>query len=115
MSTADSKFSHEIASDLVEAGYDEDGERIIEEVHYLVAERLADGRRWSHDHTERTRPGRPAPAGLVRLLARVEALGIDPVGRPLWHETRPNYCSEAARRWERTDAILEKRADIEGR
>lgn len=112
--TADPQFAYEIASDFVEAGWSEDGERIIMEVHRIVAERLADGRRWSHDHSMQTRPNWGTPKALLRLLERVQASGINPVGREHWRETRPNYCSEAARSWERMDAVLEKRADLEG-
>jgi hypothetical protein len=104
------RFYYGIASDLVAAGYDEeDGEPITEESHYLVIERLCDGRRWAHDHSMRTRPGREAPPSLVRLLAAVEAKAVDPAGREHWREIRPNYCSEAARRLEREEAALERR------
>ena len=68
------RFYYGIASDLVAAGYDEeDGEPIIEESHYVVIERLCDGRRWAHDFAMRTRPGRETPGRLLQLLAEVEA------------------------------------------
>ena len=62
-------FSFFTRSDLVEVGRTEDGEAVVAESHYVVAER-ADGARWYHDH---------------RFLS-VVAAGSDPeYGIPVFH------------------------------
>ena len=45
----------------------------------------ATGRRWHHDHVVVTEAEEP-PDVMMRLLARIKASGISPVGRAHWAE-----------------------------
>jgi len=101
-------FAYGVFSEMVEGPMNEDGERRILFSWYVVAEELSSGRRWAHFFTDVTYFDEESPRAR-RLCDRIKAARPDPRGSCHWSETRPNYCSDAARILEREEAFIERR------
>lgn len=104
-------FAYGVFSHMVEGPMTEDGEKPVLFSWYVVAEELSSGRRWAHFFSDVTRFDLESPR-VRRLCDRIEAARPDPRESKHWSETRPNYCSDAARVWEHEDALIERRDEV---
>lgn len=99
-----------VFSDVVAAGFDEDGEVIHRLSWFIVAEDEASGRRWAHFHTVVTSAAaQEEPKVLAALRARMGEAKLSKLDPRFWTPTHPRYCSPAYDG--RLEYLLEKDAE----
>ena len=106
-------FTFALCSYAIHVGWSEDGDDRIMFAWFVIAEERATGRRWGHDYSMTTGRDIP-PAEMERLLARVEASGINPKGRAHWEEVEPAYGSPSWTAWDRAIDARERADELAG-